>query len=98
MVREQSAVANFGTPGLVLQTPEGDVTVVSDPFCPHDAGFFLNSTTWECHHLDNLIHVADDDGLQALRMIDDDGIEIRFRSWSENLCQRPFKNGRFVIS
>lgn len=97
VVRDQSATAKFGVPGIVLQTPEGDVTVLSDPYCPSDAGFFLNSSTWECHHLDPLIHIADDDGLQALRMNDDDGIEIRFRSWSENICQRPFKNGRFAI-
>lgn len=98
VVRDESAKARFGVPGIVLQTPEGDVTVVSDPYCPSTAGFFLNASTWECHHLDPLIHVVDDDGLQAIRMNDDDGIEIRFRSWSENICQRPFKNGRFVIS
>lgn len=98
VVRDQSAVARFGTPGLVLQTPEGDVTVVSDPYTPHDAGFFLDNSTWEVHHLDPLVHVADDDGLGCIRQIADDGIEIRLRSWSENICQRPFKNGRFAIS
>lgn len=98
VIRDQSAQARFGTPGLVLQTPEGDVTVVSDPYAPQDAGFLLDNSTWETHHLDPLIHVIDDDGLVALRQTDDDGIEIRLRSWSENICQRPFKNGRFVIS
>lgn len=97
VVRDQTATARFGTPGLVLQTPEGDVTVVSDPYCPNDAGFFLDGSTWETHHLDPLIHVIDDDGLVAIRMTSDDGIEIRLRSWSENICQRPFKNGRFQI-
>lgn len=97
VIRDQSAVARFGTPGIILQTPEGDVTVVSDPYCPHDAGFLLDNSTWETHHLDPLIHVVDDDGLVAIRQSDDDGIEIRLRSWSENICQRPFKNGRFVI-
>lgn len=98
VVRDQSATAKFGTPGIVLQTPEGDVTVVSDPYCPQDAGFLLDNSTWETHHLDPLIHVVDDDGQVAIRQAADDGIEIRLRSWSENICQRPFKNGRFVIS
>ncbi len=97
VIRDQSAVARFGTPGIILQTPEGDVTVVSDPYCPHDAGFLLDNSTWETHHLDPLIHVVDDDGLVAMRQTADDGIEIRLRSWSENICQRPFKNGRFAI-
>lgn len=97
VVRDQSAQARFGTPGIILQAPEGDVTVVSDPYCPPDAGFLLNNSTWETHHLDPLIHVVDDDGLPAIRQAADDGIEIRLRSWSENICQRPFQNGRFEI-
>jgi len=97
VVRDQSAIARFGAPGLVLQTPEGDVTVVSDPYCPSDAGFMLNNSTWETHHLDPLIHVIDDDGLAAIRQTSDDGIEIRLRHWGENICQRPFQNGRIQI-
>lgn len=97
VIRDQSAVARFGTPGLVLQTPEGDVTCVSDPFVPQDAFFLLDNSTWETHHLDDLIHVVDDDGLVAIRQTADDGIEIRLRSWSDNICQRPFKNGRGQI-
>lgn len=97
VIRDQSAVARFGAPGIVLQTPEGDVTCVSDPYAPHDAFYLLNNEDWETHHLDPLIHVVDDDGLVAIRQTDDDGIEIRLRSWSENICQRPFKNGRGEI-
>lgn len=97
VVRDQSATARFGTPGLVLQTPEGDVTCVADPYCPQDAFFFLDSSTWETHHLDPLIHVIDQDGLAALRQTSDDGIEIRLRHMGENICQRPFQNGRGQI-
>lgn len=98
VVRDQSAQARFGAPGLVLQTPEGDVTCVSDPYAPHDAFYFLNGETWETHHLDPLLHVIDDDGLAAIRQTDDDGIEIRLRHMGENLCQRPFMNGRGAIT
>lgn len=97
IVRDQSAPARFGSSGIVLQTPEGDVTCVSDPYAPHDAFFFLNNEDWETHHLDPVIHVIDDDGLAAIRQTDDDGIEIRLRHMGENICQRPFKQGRGEI-
>ncbi len=97
VIRDQSAPARFGSSGIVLQTPEGDITCVSDPYAPHDAFYLLNSSTWETHHLDPLIHVIDDDGLAAIRQTDDDGIEIRLRHWGENICQRPFMNGRGEI-
>jgi hypothetical protein len=97
VVRDQSAQARFGSSGIVLQTPEGDVTCVSDPYAPSDAFYLLKNSTWETHHLDPLIHVIDDDGLAAIRQTDDDGIEIRLRHWGENICQRPFENGRGAI-
>lgn len=97
VVRDQTAQARFGSSGIVLQTPEGDITCVSDPYAPQDAFYLLNNPTWETHHLDPLIHVIDDDGLAAIRQTDDDGIEIRLRHWGENICQRPFQNGRGEI-
>ncbi len=96
-VIDASATQVFGAPALMLLTPEGDIPVVTDGYCPDDTGYLLNMSTWECHHLDNLIHIVDDDGLSLIRQTADDGVEIRFRSWSENICQRPFMNGRFAI-
>lgn len=98
VVRDQRAEAVFGTPALSLITPEGAVPVVSDPYCPNDAGFMLDHEQIEVHHVDPLIHIVEDDGLPALRMTADDGIEVRIRGWSENIFQRPFKCGRFPIS
>ncbi len=87
----------FGSPALLLITPEGNIPVVSDPYLPNDRGYILEMSQIETHHLDGLIHVADDDGLGAIRQAADDGIEIRLRSWSENIVQRPFNCGRFPI-
>jgi hypothetical protein len=97
VIRDQAAVARFGAPGLILQTPEGDVTVTSCPYAPQDSFFFLDPSTWETHHLEPLIHVIDDDGLAAIRQTSDDGIEIRLRHMGENICQKPFQNGRGTI-
>lgn len=88
----------FGAPALLLLTPEGEVPVVADPFCPDSDAFLLDHSQIETHHLNPLLHVVDDDGLSLLRMTADDGVEIRFRSWSENIVQRPFNCGRFPIS
>ena len=96
-VIDATATQVFGSPALRLLTPEGDIAVVADAYCPNDTGFFLNMDAMEVHHMDNLIHVVDDDGLGLLRQTADDGVEIRFRSWSENMIQRPFNCGRFPI-
>jgi hypothetical protein len=87
----------FGSPALLLLTPEGEVPVVADNYLDDNQAFLLDMSAVEVHHLDNLIHIADDDGLGLLRQTADDGVEIRFRSWSENIIQRPFKCGRFPI-
>lgn len=96
-VIDARATAVFGSPALMLLTPEGDVPVVSDNYLSDDQCYLLNMSAIEVHHLDNLIHVVDDDGLSLIRQTADDGVEIRFRSWSENIIQRPFNCGRFPI-
>ena len=96
-VMDAKATAVFGSPALMLLTPEGDIPVVSDNYLSDDQAYLLNMDAFEVHHLDNLIHVVDDDGLSLIRQTSDDGVEIRFRSWSENIIQRPFNCGRFPI-
>jgi hypothetical protein len=88
----------FGSPALALLTPGGEIPVVADSYLDNSAAFLLDMSAIEVHHLDNLIHIVDDDGLGLVRQAADDGVEIRFRSWSENIIQRPFKCGRFPIT
>ena len=96
-VIDPRATQVFGSPALLLITPEGDIPVVADGYMLNDTGFILDMSTVEVHHLDNLIHIVDDDGLSLIRQTADDGVEVRFRSWSENLVLHPFKCGRFTI-
>jgi hypothetical protein len=96
-VIDAKATQVFGSPALMLLTPEGEVPVVADNYLGDDVGYVLDMSAIEVHHLDGLIHVVDDDGLSLIRQTADDGVEIRFRSWSENIIQRPFKCGRFTI-
>lgn len=96
-VIDARATQVFGSPALLLLTPEGDIPVVCDSYAPQDCFYILDMSSVEVHHLDNLIHIVDDDGLSLIRQTADDGVEIRFRSWSENIIQRPFKCGRGEI-
>jgi len=96
-VIDARATQVFGSPALLLLTPEGEVPVVADNYLGDDVAYLLDMSAIEVHHLDNLIHIVDDDGLSLIRQTADDGVEIRFRSWSENIIQRPFKCGRFDI-
>lgn len=97
-VIDARATQVFGSPALLLLTPEGEIPVVADGYAPDDTGWLLDHSQIETHHLNPLIHIVDDDGLNLLRMTADDGVEIRFRSWSENIVQKPFYCGRFPIS
>jgi hypothetical protein len=96
-VIDARATQVFGSPALLLLTPEGEIPVVADNYLGDDVAFLLDMSAIEVHHLDNLIHIVDDDGMSLVRQTADDGVEIRFRSWSENIIQRPFKCGRFPI-
>lgn len=96
-VIDARATQVFGSPALLILTPDGNIPVVRDPYLANDRFYVLDMSEIEVHHLDPLIHVADDDGLGAIRQTADDGIEIRLRHWGENIIQRPFKCGRGTI-
>lgn len=93
---DETKSLEFGTSALRMVTPGGSIPVLSDPYCPNDAGFLLRHNDIEVHSTGPLIHLADED-LEALRLSDADGLEIRFRSAAEYAIPRPFRSGRFPI-
>lgn len=94
---DDRATAVFGVPAIRMLTPEGDVPVMSDPFCPNGTGYLLDHSSWELHTMESVPHLITDDGNQALRSTTEDSIEMRWRAWLEAVCFRPFTNGRFPI-
>lgn len=98
LIYDDQASGYFGVKAISLNTPEGSLPVMADPFCPSDTGFLLDHDSWEIHHMEGLPHMVTEDGLSSLRLSDEHGIEVRFRAWMEGLCFRPFTNGRFPIS
>ncbi len=91
-------MAKLGFRSLGFPTPKGVVEVVADPFMVENAGYMFQMDTWELHHLDGLPHIVMDDGQQAVRGANYDGIEMRIRYWAELACTAPIRNGRFTIS
>lgn len=96
-VIDARATQVFGSPALLVLTPDGNIPVVRDPYLTNDVGYVLDMSTIEVHHLGPVLGMTDEDGLTALRMTDEDGIEIRIRHLGENIVQRPFRCGRFEV-
>lgn len=96
-VIDARATQVFGSPALLILTPDGNIPVVRDPYLKNDRAYVLDMSQIEVHHLGPVLGMTDEDGLQALRMTQDDGIEIRIRHMGENIIQRPFQCGRAEI-
>lgn len=96
-VIDARATQVFGSPALLLITPDGNIPVVRDPYLDNNQAFILDMSTVEVHHLGPLLGMTDEDGLSALRQTADDGIEIRIRHLGEMIIQRPFMCGRAAL-
>lgn len=96
-VIDARATQVFGSPALLVLTPDGNIPVVRDPYLDNGQAYILDMSTIEVHHLGPVLGMTDEDGLTALRQTADDGIEIRIRHLGENIVQRPFKCGRAEI-
>lgn len=94
---DDEASLKFGTKVITFAGPSGDIKVVADPFCPNTDVFCLRHGDIEIITLGPLIHICDED-LEALRLSDDDGLEIRYRSLAEMVMPYPFHCGRAPIA
>lgn len=97
LVYDDEASKKFGTKVIVFAGPQGDVKVASDPFCPSTDVFCLRHGDIDIVTLGPLIHIADED-VEALRLPDSDGLEIRYRSIAQMIMPYPFMCGRAPIS
>lgn len=95
---EQGMSAKFGVPSIKYVAPGSTLEVIADPFMPEDRGYILDLGTWKLKHLLNVPHIVTTDGLQALRISDADGVEMRWRYWAELVCINPLENGVFAIN
>lgn len=94
---DETKSKEFGTSALRMVTPAGSVSIMCDPFCPNDSLFLLKHDDIEIHSTGPLIHMCDED-LEALRLSDADGVEIRYRSLAQVAIPNPFGCGRAPIT
>jgi hypothetical protein len=89
--------AAYGFEGFDIHSPAGTLRAVSDPFCPTSLGYVLNLECFYIPRLRGLPHIITDDGLDKLRITDEDGIEARMRAVGNLVCVKPGSCGVFAI-
>lgn len=96
-VKNDQKSLQFGTGVMTLTTTSGDINIAMDPYCPSSDAFLLRHDDIEIHTTGPLIHLGNED-LDALRLSNADGLEIRFRSLAQSLIAHPFLHGRAPLS
>lgn len=73
---------------MVINTPGGQLKVISDPDCPVNRGRLWNPNAHYLFHLDGLPHLdrSGNAGDIEMRMSSEDAVEVRARAWL-NYCQ-----------
>jgi len=99
---EGGGTMNIGFTGAVLQSPAGQLRLVSDPDCPANRGYVLKKSTWKIiYGGPSLIHSTYDDakftGKFWFPKDASDVIEGRSRVIANLLCNEPRCNGVFEI-
>jgi hypothetical protein len=98
LVRDPGESATLGYSKCKVNTAMGALPVMVGPFVPSTTAFLLDWSTWSVHTLKPLLHLVDEDGNEMLRKATADEFEMRWRSWSEILCDTPVKNGRVTVN
>lgn len=90
--------ANYGFEYVTVSLPSGRCRIYSDPDCPDDRLYLLQSNTWALRYLGKGVpHIVTDDGRDRIRINNADGIELRCRYWGNQLCNAPGFNGVAAI-
>lgn len=89
--------ADYGFEKVLINSPAGVLSVISDADCPVSRGrVFLNSAH-KLRTLEEFVHIANEDGNYNLRVYNDDAIETRVRSMSNYQQTEPRNHGVFAI-
>jgi hypothetical protein len=98
LVREQGGTPILGYTRAKIATALGDIPVMTGPSVPKTDLFLLDWSTWSLHTNKPLFHLVNEDGQEMLRKAAADEFEMRWRGWSEPLCDEPVKNGRVAVT
>lgn len=100
---EGGGIMNIGFTGAVLQSPAGQLKLVSDPDCPSNRGYVRKRSTWQIEYGGpSLVHSTYDDakftGKFWFPKDASDTIEGRSRVICNLKCTEPRSNGVFEIA
>ncbi len=100
---EGGGTMNIGFTGAVLQSPAGQLRLVSDPDCPSNRGYVRKKSTWLIEYGGpSLVHSTYDDakftGKFWFPKDASDTIEGRSRVIANLKCTEPRSNGVFEIA
>jgi hypothetical protein len=87
--RNGSKDAGVGFKGLVFETESGSVDVLSDPFCPLNTAYLVRKKDWSLWSLGKAPHMEKNDGLQYLRISDEDSFEVRWKFYGAVKLTNP---------
>lgn len=98
-VRYDNAVskesANIGFKAIVVTGPGGDAKVIADAFCPGDYAFGLDLKSWKLRFIDKMFinrGESGGDGLDILRLTDEDSYESAWAFYGNMMCDAPGHN------
>lgn len=103
IVHDPVASLQWGLSALTCTTTMGPVSIVSYPAMTDGRGYILDWNTWKLLTLDNVPHIADEDGL-VFRMggfgapdghTNGDLLQVLLRRRQILVCNRPIGNGTF---
>lgn len=87
----------FGTRKVYYNSAIGDLEIVTSKYLRQGRGYIIDPSTWAFHHIDDVPHVADEDGNTFLRT-SDDTYEWRLRAWMQLVCDTPMRNSTFACT
>lgn len=84
--------AQVGYKAISVMGAKGEAFAMGDLFCPGDAIYLIDMSTWELISQGKAAHVNDHDGNIWLRSPTAPGQEIRFESMCNLRCRKPRNN------
>jgi hypothetical protein len=89
--------ADYGFEKVLINSPAGVLSVVSDADCPTNRGRVFLNAAHKIRTLQEFVHIANEDGQYNLRVYNEDSIETRVRSMSNYQQTEPRNHGVFAI-
>lgn len=74
---------------LVIAGENGDIEILSDPFCPRNTGYLLDLSAFSLFSIGGAPSLAKFDGMDFLRIPTDDVYEVRFKTYGNVKCKLP---------